>query len=182
MVSEETIALIVQTKAGTSSRTVSPESRNKNNAGGVIPTLIRYTTRQMKSIRDILPRISQSTLDANPQLSATMTLLANKTQELGQLGGKKRKHRGEMNATESEFSRGLEAQRRQGKILRYVFEGFTLRWADMRYTPDFLVFREAEKGYSHLDVQLIEVKGAHIWDRDIVTVQGRSSILAGVQL
>jgi hypothetical protein len=41
----------------------------------------------------------------------------------------------------------------------------TLRWADMRYTPDFVVFHRAY-------IKLIEVKGGHIWDRDIVRFKG----------
>jgi hypothetical protein len=42
----------------------------------------------MKNLREIIPNASQSLLDANPQLSATMALPANQTQELGQQGGK----------------------------------------------------------------------------------------------
>jgi len=74
----------------------------------------------------------------------------------------------------------LEAQLRKGEILRYVFEGITLRWADMRYTPDFLVFEYAEQWIGEqsgrinkpCEIKLIEVKGAHIWDRDIVRYKG----------
>jgi hypothetical protein len=42
----------------------------------------------MKNLKELLPNASQSLLDANPDLSATMTLPANQTQELGQQGGK----------------------------------------------------------------------------------------------
>jgi len=36
----------------------------------------------------------------------------------------------------------------------------------MRYTPDFVVFRPSQK------ILFIEVKGAHIWDRDLVRFKG----------
>ena len=79
--------------------------------------------------------------------------------------------RGAMNKTESEFALILEAQKRAGEILRYEFEGITLRWADMRYTPDFVVFRPKSIEVELNSVQsteievapeivLIEVKGA----------------------
>jgi hypothetical protein len=74
-----------------------------------------------------------------------------------------------MNKTEKEFSWILEAQRREGKILRWEYEGMTLKWAGMRYTPDFVVFKQWHEGVA---VYLIEVKGAHIWDRDIVRFKG----------
>ena len=70
-----------------------------------------------------------------------------------------------MNKTEADFALRLEAMKRNGEILRYEFEGITLRWADMRYTADFVVFGG---GY----VTLIEVKGGHIWSRDIVRFKG----------
>lgn len=83
--------------------------------------------------------------------------------------------RGVMNKTEAEFALMLEAQKRSGEILRYEYEGITLRWADMRYTPDFVVFEDSylhvKKPDSHI-IKLIEVKGGHIWDRDIVRFKG----------
>ncbi len=45
-----------------------------------------------------------------------------------------------MNKTEAEFALRLEAQKRAGEILRYEFEGITLRFANVKYTPDFVVF------------------------------------------
>jgi hypothetical protein len=80
-----------------------------------------------------------------------------------------------MNKTESEFALLLEAQKREGQILRYDYEGFTLRWADMRYTPDFVVFPyalAAKQGSGLTGMKLIEVKGGHIWSRDIVRFKG----------
>ncbi len=60
-----------------------------------------------------------------------------------------------MNKTESEFSLRLEAQKRAGEILRYEFEGITLRFANVKYTPDFVVFHRAY-------IKLVEVKGPFI--------------------
>ncbi len=65
-----------------------------------------------------------------------------------------------MNKTESEFALILEAMKRKGEILRYEFEGITLRWFDMRYTPDFVVFVRSFEG--DLITKFIEVKGAHV--------------------
>jgi len=72
-----------------------------------------------------------------------------------------------MNKTEREYGLVLEALKRRGEVLRYEYEGLTLRWADMRYTPDFVVFLPLSQ-----PLKLIEVKGAHIWDRDIVRFKG----------
>lgn len=85
------------------------------------------------------------------------------------------RRRGNMNATESDFAMALEAQKRAGEILRYEFEGLTLRWADMRYTPDFVVFPCGGLVLQQLEpapIKLIEVKGGHIWSRDIVRFKG----------
>jgi hypothetical protein len=71
------------------------------------------------------------------------------------------------NKTETEFGLILEAQKRRGDILFYSYEGFSLRWGDgMRYTPDYIVFVD------NAPIKLVEVKGAHIWDRDIVRFKG----------
>ena len=82
-----------------------------------------------------------------------------------------------MNKTEAQFALMLEAQKRAGEILRYEFEGIALRWADMRYTPDFVVFEYYDNELpmhqrQQSGIKLIEVKGAHIWDRDIVRFKG----------
>ncbi len=70
--------------------------------------------------------------------------------------------RGRMNKTEAEFAMILEAMKRKGGILRYEFQGITLRWFDMRYTPDFVVFdADLCKGNTHA-IKFIEIKGPHI--------------------
>ncbi len=71
-----------------------------------------------------------------------------------------------MNKTESEFALRLEAQKRSGEILRYEFEGVTLRFANVKYTPDFVVFGhvgDVESGFfGDPFVKFIEVKGPFI--------------------
>jgi hypothetical protein len=94
--------------------------------------------------------------------------------------------RGAMNKTERDFALILESMKRRAEILRYEYEGITLRWADMRYTPDFVVFTNVMQMLRQMEVikpdqfttvewsgiKLIEVKGAHVWDRDIVRFKG----------
>jgi len=122
------------------------------------------------TLASLFPDASQSTVAANPQLYTVEV-----TQMNPRASGERR--RGVMNKTEKEFGLILEAQKRAGEILRYEFEGVTLRWADMRYTPDFVVFEyydnelpmdQRQQGR----IKLIEVKGGHIWDRDIVRFKG----------
>ncbi len=70
-----------------------------------------------------------------------------------------------MNKTESEFALRLEAQKRAGEILRYEFEGITLRFANVKYTPDFVVFDyaiAAAAKSSLVAMRFIEVKGPFI--------------------
>ncbi len=73
-----------------------------------------------------------------------------------------------MNKTESEFEMILEAQKRAGEILRYEFEGMTLRFANVKYKPDFVVFSERVRhaltgGHSvSQTIKFIEVKGPFI--------------------
>ncbi len=49
-----------------------------------------------------------------------------------------------MNKTEREYALILEARKRAGEIRRYEFEGITLRFANVKYTPDFVVFKRAK--------------------------------------
>jgi hypothetical protein len=71
------------------------------------------------------------------------------------------------NKTEAEFGLILESQKGRGEIIRYVYQGITLHWGDgMRYTPDWFVILPAR---IH---RCVEVKGARIWDRDIVRFKG----------
>lgn len=118
----------------------------------------------------IFPNASQSCQKANPQLG-----LGGKDKNA--LAGRTGTRRGIPNKTEAEFALRLEAMKRNGEILRYEFEGITLRWAGMRYTPDFVVFEQTDsvmrEGHDFITrIKLIEVKGGHIWDRDIVRFKG----------
>ncbi len=74
-----------------------------------------------------------------------------------------------MNKTESEFALLLEEQKRDKEIDRYQFEGITLRFANVKYTPDFVVFTEYSfpneddgKKVSFIKTTFIEVKGPFI--------------------
>jgi hypothetical protein len=68
-----------------------------------------------------------------------------------------------MNKTEAEFALMLEAQKRKGEILRYEFEGVTLRFANVKYTPDFVVLMPTPIPLpSPWGIKLIEVKGPFI--------------------
>jgi len=143
----------------------------------------------MKSLAEIFPRASKAFHEANPHLKGSME----NDLELGRgptskndvqpIVARSNAKRGVMNKTESEFSFILEGQKKAGEILRYEFEGITLRWADMRYTPDFVVFKSKTIEVELNSVQstcievapeiiLIEVKGGYIWDRDIVRFKG----------
>jgi hypothetical protein len=115
-----------------------------------------------RPLANLFPNASQSTISGNPDFFKPEALL-------------KLRGRHKMNDTEADFALILEAQKRNGKILRYEFEGITLRWADMRYTPDFVVFGDffsIELNDFRRTLKLIEVKGAHIWSRDIVRFKG----------
>jgi hypothetical protein len=82
-----------------------------------------------------------------------------------------------MTKTEREYSFILEAMKRRGEIDDYEFEGMTLKWGGLRYTPDFIVVKtipiECEScGKTHARLQtyirFIEVKGGHIWEDSLV--------------
>ena len=102
----------------------------------------------------MFPKASESFLRANGEVMATLIRKAEQNAIAVKQGGKKR---GCMNKTEAEFALILKAMKRNGTITRYVFEGITLRFAGVRYTPDFVVFKP---GTNFLT--LIEVKGPHI--------------------
>ncbi len=68
-----------------------------------------------------------------------------------------------MNRTEAEFALILEDMKRKGEILRYEYEGITLRFAGVKYTPDFVVFlNPAADWKGQPTIKLIEVKGEFI--------------------
>lgn len=69
--------------------------------------------------------------------------------------GRVRKAKGEMNATETAFSRYLEQERMDGRVLWWRFEAWTFRLADRTtWTPDFVVL------YWTREIWAIDVKGA----------------------
>lgn len=121
----------------------------------------------MKPLRDIFPKASKSFLDVN---TAILTPKEIKNDTTGMLEGYKRGSRKLLNRTETEFALRLEAMKRAGEILRYEFEGITLRWFDMRYTPDFVVFGDTKEIANDGSItfsgparpKFIEVKGPHI--------------------
>lgn len=121
----------------------------------------------------LFPNASQSCKDVNQDSSVQLTPKTNQNELQVE---RKPKKRGLMNKTESEFGLYLEALKRNGEILRYDFQGLTLRWQSgddiIRYTPDFVVFEEGfEKRTHHIDgtttttvswrIKLIEVKGGY---------------------
>ena len=107
----------------------------------------------MRSIESLFPRASKSFIEANPQSSPP-----NEPQKPVQ-GSLVRPRRGRMNRTEQEYALILEAMKQKGDILRYQFEGLTLRFQGLRYTPDFTVL--GVRGCSTM-VKFIEIKGAFI--------------------
>lgn len=71
------------------------------------------------------------------------------------------------NKVEREFGMLLEARKRKGDLLEYVYEGVRLLWGGgMTYTADWSARRADGK------IEIHEVKGAHIFDRDIVRFKG----------
>lgn len=82
------------------------------------------------------------------------------------------------NKTEAEFGLILQAQKTKGEIVRYEFEGIRLKWGvdektgnAMWYKPDwFVVVRLIP-----LAMLCVEIKGEHIWDRDVVRFKGARS-------
>ena len=100
--------------------------------------------------------LSESCAELNPQIARSRT-------RVGLRCG--------MNKTESEFALRLEAQKRAGEILRFEFEGFTLRFANVKYTPDFVVIitnpmidriHTNGRPATHSHIKFIEVKGPFI--------------------
>jgi hypothetical protein len=72
-----------------------------------------------------------------------------------------------MTQTEREFEVLLKAQKSHDEIQDYKFEGVRLAWGDcMVYKCDFSVVQRSGR------MKLIEVKGPHIFDRDIVRFKG----------
>lgn len=79
-----------------------------------------------------------------------------------------------MTKPEREYGMRLEAMKRKGQIVDYRFQGLSLAWgADpetgilMRYKCDYVVFRD-----SWQRIAIIEVKGCHIFEKDIIRFKG----------
>jgi hypothetical protein len=122
-----------------------------------------------EQLRHMFPRASKSFIEANPHLAefvqrgataqAAVDSIIAGSQPHGKLRGAPKP-----NKTEAEFGdRILAPQKARGEILRYEFQGITLRWADMRYTPDwFVVFLAGNTPYVFPKFRCIEIKGPHI--------------------
>lgn len=108
----------------------------------------------MKTIQEIFPRASQSFIEANPATTVSEAQ-KNAVQPIVE------PRRGKMNKIETEFSLILEAMRRKGEIEAWEFEGITLRFAGVKYTPDFVVWDGADE-QGLLPLRFIEIKGAFI--------------------
>jgi hypothetical protein len=106
--------------------------------------------------RRMFPKASTSTLERNPQLLPSQP----QQNDSSAIPGAAKARRGVMNKTEREFAFILEAMKRRGDILRYEFEGVTLRFNGLRFTPDFAVFPTAISVSGQ--IKLVEVKGAFI--------------------
>jgi hypothetical protein len=65
-----------------------------------------------------------------------------------------------MTAPELEYAFILEHAKRKGEIADWKYEGVTLRWDGLRYTPDFILFPSAFEVSGR--IKLIEVKGPFI--------------------
>ncbi len=117
----------------------------------------------MKSIQEMFPKASKSFIEANAPLSLHSEPI--KTSSTASIGAGNGIRRGCMNKTEAQYAMILEAMKRKGEILRYEFEGITLRFANVKYTPDFVVFvrpRCHDNGCISTSIKLIEVKGPFI--------------------
>lgn len=106
-----------------------------------------------KDLKALFPKASRSFIEANPSPLPS-------TSKDPPLPSTPETRRGVMNKTETEFSFILEAQKRAGDILRWEFEGVTLRFNGVRFTPDFAVFPAAIAVSGQ--VKLVEVKGPYI--------------------
>ncbi len=123
---------------------------------------IHTTPKTNVALKSMFPRASRSFIDANAS-DAVQVNVGSLQPHPSNHGKVKIGKRGRMNKTEAEYAMILEAQKRKGEILRYEFEGMTLRWFDMRYTPDFVVFRDVNLYPVGTDwMYFVEVKGAHI--------------------
>ncbi len=106
-------------------------------------------------VRGIPLPLSKSCRELNPQLGNKNVAVGRSRMRVGLRCG--------MNKTESEYALILEAQKRKGEILRYEFEGITLRFANVKYTPDFVVIESwYTKEKFPIVIKFIEIKGPFI--------------------
>lgn len=120
-------------------------------------------------------KISKGCRELNPELFQGGKAIEVHLPPEPKKAGKRRK---QMNKTEAEFARILQARMDRDEIVSFDYEGLTLRWPDgMRYTPDFMVVQSliherldaaASSEFPHVRLVLIEVKGAFGWQKDIV--------------
>lgn len=104
----------------------------------------------IKDLKTLFPKASADFIAANPHLTANLAPpVAPSTANTPR--------RGVMNRSEREFSFILEAQKRKGDILRWEFEGITLRWNGIKFTPDFVVFPSALAVSGQ--IKFVEIKG-----------------------
>lgn len=82
----------------------------------------------------------------------------------------------QMTRPEKEYALLLQAQKQNGEIVRYEFEGIRLKWGidpetglAMYYKPDFYVILPTTE---HWQNKVIEVKGPWISERDMVRFKG----------
>jgi hypothetical protein len=101
----------------------------------------------------LFQKASKSFLAQNPHLLPAQS----KQNDSSTIAGAGKATRGVMNKTEREFSFILEAQKRAGDIFRYEFEGVTLRFGGLKYTPDFVVFPVGIVVSGQ--IKLVEIKG-----------------------
>lgn len=131
--------------------------------------------KRMPTVRELFPKASESTLAVNPHLSGQPI-------EDPVIQDELRRGR-QPNKTEAEFGLWLAAQKSKGEIVRYEFEGIRLKWGTdektgnaMWYKPDwFVVVRLLPLAATTLVGfigRCVEIKGAHIWDRDTVRFKG----------
>lgn len=100
-----------------------------------------------------------------------------------QVEEKRARPRRSMTRPEREYSLILEAQKRAGEILEYLYEGMRLKWGvdpdtglAMWYKADFVVTKKGgvlyDGGLLCYPMKLIEVKGPWINPRDLVRFKG----------
>jgi hypothetical protein len=110
------------------------------------------------NLKDLFPKASNGFLKANAKILNAIAPDIRAADKTFTPDPPKVTRRGIMNKVEREFSFILESQKRNGDILRYEFEGVTLRFNGLRYTPDFAVWPSAFAVSGQL--KFIEIKGA----------------------